>query len=69
MRTFLLLSMMLLSVVQLSCSAPEVVAETEAPAPEFLAPAAWPDAPDLGVVVSSGVVPLAPPPPPPDFER
>jgi hypothetical protein len=63
-----------LGLVQLSCGLPPRAGEVdlEQPAPEALSPppvSAWPDAPDLGVIVSSQVVPLSDPPPPPDFEH
>lgn len=71
MRPTFLRWMLLLALAQLSCNSPPVVVEdvVEAPAPELLQTSSWPDAPDLGVVVFSGVIPLETPPPPPDFER
>jgi hypothetical protein len=43
--------------------------ELEPPAPDFLGTPSWPDAADLGVVVSSEIVPSNDAPPPPDFAR
>jgi len=42
--------------------------EAETMPPDFLSTPSWPDSPDLGVVVSSGIVP-SDTPPPPEFTR
>lgn len=70
MRATLLL---LTAVAALSCGGqppadPE--ADLERPPPISVQPTTfWPDAADLGVVVSSEVVASEAPPPPPDFAR
>ncbi|MEW5739105.1 MAG: hypothetical protein AB1938_09270 [Myxococcota bacterium] len=76
MRRALTLSIALLAGLQLSCGGEDVPLDeappdVEALPPDFLSPpSTWPDAADLGVVVSSGVDPLAPrPPPPPIHDR
>lgn len=68
----LFIALLVASALQTSCGgleAPELGLETADP--DFLpgTPAAWPDAPDLGVVVSSGLTPSDNRPPPPDFIR
>lgn len=74
MRTRILFTLVV-ATLQLSCGGMETVPE---PVPEPIevqgpdpmgAQSTWPDAPDLGVVVFSEVVPLENPPPPPDFAR
>lgn len=70
MRATLLL---LTAVAQLSCGGPpppDLEADLERPPPISAQPtSSWPDAADLGVVVSSEVVATEAPPPPPDFAR
>jgi len=70
MRTKLSLAMVLASVCQLSCGGMQPGSPepgVEAPAPVELQTTSWPDAADLGVVVSSEIVPSEAIPPPPDF--
>lgn len=74
MRTKLLTLMVFTAALQLSCGgmepppgSPELGLET--PVPDSLQTTSWPDAADLGVVVSSGIVPSEDLPPPPDFAR
>lgn len=70
MRASLLL---LTAVAQLSCGGPPPTdreADLERPPPISLQPTtSWPDAADLGVVVSSEVIAAEAAPPPPDFAR
>lgn len=67
MRTKLL--WLLVVAAQVSCGGELPVDDPEIAAPDLLATPAWPDAPDLGVVVSSEIVPTGDTPPPPDFVR
>ncbi|MCC6334267.1 MAG: hypothetical protein IT380_09805 [Myxococcales bacterium] len=76
MRRLLILLIAGLTALQLSCGGEDLPDEAPPPdlqalPPDFLSPqSTWPDAADLGVVVSSGVDPLAPrPPPPPMHDR
>lgn len=70
MRTKLLV-VVLAACSQLSCggeaSAPSDA--VEAAPPDLLGASSWPDAADLGVVVSSEIVATDDRPPAPDFER
>lgn len=71
MRTKLYLLMVLACALQLSCGGMEAPGQlepgVEAPPPDLLQMTSWPDAADLGVVVSSEIDPSAAIPPPPDF--
>ena len=69
MSARLLLLMVLVTAAQISCGGGTEgepgLPQLEAPAPDSLQTSSWPDAVDLGVVVSSEVVPLLDPPAPP----
>ena len=71
----LFLLTVLAACTQLSCGGVEVDGVLLEPQTEGSEPpieqvhSTWPDAPDLGVVVFSEVVPLADPPPGPDLAR
>lgn len=56
---------------QLSCGGMEAppLEDVESLPPDMLQTPSWPDAADLGVVVSSEILPSVDTPPPPDFAR
>jgi predicted small lipoprotein YifL len=73
MRRFFAMVLAALAVLQLSCGdqgpSNEPPADLESLPPDFLSPpSTWPDAEDLGVLVSSGVDPTSPRPPPPPID-
>ncbi len=59
------------ALLQVSCGGEQLEPDDqiETPAPDLLEMTTWPDAVDLGVVVSSGIDPSVDAPPPPDFVR
>lgn len=73
MRNRLFIITLLVSALQVSCGGPSELPleeQLETPPAELLEPKTfWPDAPDLGAVVSSEIVATDTPPPPPDFAR
>lgn len=67
----LFIALVLTSGMQVACGGMEPP-ELEMADPDYLPsspPSTWPDAADLGVVVSSEVLPTDDGPPPPDFTR
>lgn len=72
-RAKLLILILSVAGLQSSCGGTEAdlgpIEDVESGPPDMLATPSWPDAPDLGVVVSSEVVPTDDVPPPPEFVR